>query len=179
MNGLNVCAADIINAYFQDPSFQKYYIICGPKFGIENVGKAALIHRALYGVNPARRDFRNHLRSCMRHLESVSCPADPGVWMRPVIHSNGTEYYGYLLLYTDDELCISENYEHILQNSLGRYFPLKEVSIGPPKIYLGGHFIKVQLENGVECWDFGSSQYVRSAVNNVETYMTKQVNLGN
>ena len=83
LNGLEVCAADIRNAYLQAPSLQKDYIICGPEFGIENVGKVALIHWALYESKSAGRDFRNHLRSCMRHLDFVSCPADPDVWMRP------------------------------------------------------------------------------------------------
>ena len=64
---LEVCAADIQNAYLQAPSSQKDYIICGPEFGMENVGKHALIHRALYGGKSAWRDFRNHLRSCMQH----------------------------------------------------------------------------------------------------------------
>ena len=44
LNGLQVCAADICNAYLQAPSLCKGYIICGPEFGIENVGKVALIH---------------------------------------------------------------------------------------------------------------------------------------
>jgi hypothetical protein len=44
LNGLQVCAADIRNAYLQAPSSQKNYIICGPEFGLENVGKRALIH---------------------------------------------------------------------------------------------------------------------------------------
>ena len=83
LSGLDVCAADIRNAYLQAPSSQKDYVICGPEFGLENVGKVALIHRALYGSKSAGKDFRNHLRSCMRHLDFVSCPADPDVWMRP------------------------------------------------------------------------------------------------
>jgi hypothetical protein len=100
--------------------------------------------------------------------------------MRPAIKSDGTEYYEYLLLYTDDALCVSENAENVLRNELGGYFPLKEgSSIGPPKIYLGGHARKVQLKNGVECWAFGSSQYVKAAVDNVETYLAKQLKLGN
>ena len=41
---------------------------------------------------------------------------------------------------------------------------MKEESIGPPKIYLGVHFRRVQLENGVEAWDFGSSQYVQAVL---------------
>ena len=115
----------------------------------------------------------------MRHLDFISCPADPDVWMQPAMRSDGTEYYEYLLLYTDDALFISDNAESVLRTALGRYFPLKEKSIGPPKVYLGGHVQKVQLENGVGCWAFGSSQYVKSAVTNVEAYLTKQAKLLN
>ena len=43
LNGLDVYTADIRNAYLQAPSSQKDYIICGPEFGIENIGKKALI----------------------------------------------------------------------------------------------------------------------------------------
>jgi len=176
LNGLEVFAADIRNAYLQAPSSQKDYIICGPEFGLENVGRVALIHRALYGGKSAGRDFRNHLRGCMRHLDFVSCPADPDVWMRPAKRSDGSEYYEYILLYTDDALVLSENAESLLRNELGRYFVLKEESIGPPKIYLGGGVRKVQLDNGVDCWAFSSSQYVNSAVKNVEEYLAKQEN---
>ena len=173
LNGLEVYAADIRNAYLQAPSSQKDYIICGPEFGIENIGKVALIHRALYGGKSAGKDFRDHLRGCMRHLNFVSCPADPDVWMRPAKRSDGSDYYEYILLYTDDALVLSENAESVLRNELGKYFALKEKSIGPPRIYLGGGVRKVQLENGVECWAFSSSQYVQAAVKNVEEYLNK------
>ena len=169
-------AADIRNAYLQAPSSQKDYIIGGPEFGLENIGKVALIHRALYGGKSAGRDFRNHLRSCMRYLNFVSCPADPDVWMRLAITSGGSSYYEYILLYTDDTLVISENAEHVLRNELGKHFTLKEESIGPPKIYLGGSVRKVQLDNGVECWSFSSSQYVQAAVKNVEDCLDKHEN---
>lgn len=176
LNGLDIFAADIRNAYLQAPSSQKHYIICGSEFGIENVGKVALIHRALYGGKAAGRDFRNHLRSCMHFLNFKSCPADPDVWMRPAMKSDGSTYYEYVLLYTDDCLVLSENAESILRNEVGRYFQLKEESIGPPKIYLGGRVRKVQLENGVEAWAFGSSQYVQAAVKNVETFLSQEEN---
>ena len=71
---------------------------------------------------------------------------------------------------------VSENTESILRNELGRYFHLKEESIGPPTIYLGGRVCKVQLENGVWAWSFSSSQYVQSAVKNVEEYVGKSKN---
>ena len=107
----------------------------------------------------------------MHHLRFQSCPADPDVWMRPAIKSDGNKYWEYILLYTDDALCISEHPERTLQNELGKYFKLKEESIGPQKIYLGGKVRKVMLEHGVEAWAFGSSQYVLQAVKNVERYL--------
>lgn len=43
-----VCAADIQNAYLQAPTSKKHYVISGPEFGLENVGKYAIIVLALY-----------------------------------------------------------------------------------------------------------------------------------
>ncbi len=79
----------------------------------------------------------------MQHLDFVLCPADSDVWMRPAKNSGGSEYYEYILLYTDDALIVGENAEKVLRNELGRYFSLKEESIGPPKVYLGGRMRKV------------------------------------
>ena len=143
LNGLDICAADILNAYLQALSSQKDYIICGADFGLENVGKVALIHRALYGGKSAGKDFRKHLLACMRHIGFVSCPADPDVWMRPNKKSDGSKYWEYVLLYVDDTLCVSHQAEHTIRNDLGKYFELKEQPVGPPKIYLGGHCRKV------------------------------------
>ena len=93
----------------------------------------------------------------MTHLKFKPCLADPDVWMRPAIKADGTEYYEYVLLYVDDALCISENAEHILRHEIGKYFKLKEESIGPPKLHHGGHMRKVILENSVNAWAFSSS----------------------
>ena len=176
LNDLNVFAANIWNAYLQAPSSQKDYIICGPEFGVENIGQTALIHRALYSGKAAGRDFRNHLCSCMEFLNFKSCIADPDMWMRPAIKSDGNTYYEYILLYVDDALVVSENAESILRNKLGRYFHLKEESIGPPTVYLGGRVRKVQLENGVWAWSFSSSQYVQSPVKNIEADVRRPEN---
>ena len=82
----------------------------------------------------------------MHFLGFESCPADPDVWMRPAIKKDGSKVYNYVLLYTDDTLVISENAESILRKEIGKYFELKEESIGEPSLYLGGHLRKVQLE---------------------------------
>ena len=176
LNDLDIFAADIWNAYLQALSSQKDYIICGPEFGVENIGQTAWIHHALYSGKAAGRDFRNHLHSCIEFLNCKSCLPDLDVLMRLAIKSNGNTYYEYILLHVDDALVVSENAESILQNELGRYFHLKEESIGPPTMYLSGRVCKVQLENGVWAWSFSSSQYVQSAVKNVEAYVGRPKN---
>ena len=60
---LDFMAPDIHNAYLQAPSSEKYFIVCGAEFGLENFGKVALITRALYGVKVAGRDFWHHLQN--------------------------------------------------------------------------------------------------------------------
>ena len=110
----------------------------------------------------------------MHFINFTSCPADPDVWMRPAIKSDGTKCYDYVLLYVDDALVVSENAESIMRNELRRYFELKEESIGPPDHYLGGKVRKVQLGNGVNVWAFSSSQYVHTAVKNAEAYLDSQ-----
>ena len=157
LNDLQVFVADICNTYLQAPSSQKDYVVCGLEFGIENIGKVALIHRALYGGKSAGWDFRNHLRSCMHHLDFRPCLADPDVWMRPVQKGDGSPYYEYVLLYVDDALVVSDNAESILRNEIGRYFELKEASIDPPKMYLGAGIRKVKLDNGIDAWAASSS----------------------
>ena len=174
LNRLDVCAADIQNAYLQAPSSQKDFIYCGLEFGSENKGKRALIKRALYGGKAAGRDFRNHLRDCMRHLKFEPCLSDPDVWMRPAKKADDTEYYEFVLLYVDDALFISENAINILRNKISKYFKLKEASSGTPKLYLGGHMRKVTLENGVIAWAFSLSQYVRQAVENINSHISKR-----
>ena len=178
LNGLKVTAAYVQNAYLQAPSSEKHYVICGAEFGLEHVGKVALIRRALYGGKSAGRDFWEHMRSCMEFLKFESCKADPEIWMRPAVKADGSEYWEYVLLYCDDVLVVSENGETILRNEIGKYFDLKEESIGPPKFSLGGKLTEVTLTNGMKAWAFSSSQYVQSAVRNVEGYLRKKgVNL--
>ena len=57
LNDLPVCACDIQNAYLQAPSSETRYVVCGPEFGLENVGKHAIIIRALYGGKSTGADY--------------------------------------------------------------------------------------------------------------------------
>ena len=83
--------------------------------------------------------------------------------------TNGKEY----ILWTGDCLVISHRPDFVLRNEIGKYFKLKEESIGPPKIYLGGKMRQVQLENNNHTWSFSSAQYVKNAIKNVEDKIIK------
>ena len=60
LNDADVTATDIQSAYLQGPSSDKIFIICRPEFGIEHVGKIALIRQDLYEGKMAGRDFWIH-----------------------------------------------------------------------------------------------------------------------
>ena len=121
----------------QAPSSEKHYIICGPEFGEENVGKRAKIIRALYGGKSAGADYWRHVRRAMEEMKFTSCKADPDVWMRPAITKDGREYYQYVLLYVDDVLAIMEEPETFIRQELDARFVVKPASIGRPTQYLG------------------------------------------
>ena len=174
LNDVKVTACDIKNAYLQAPSSEKHYVVCGLEFGIENQGRIALIRRALYGGKSSGADFWRHLRTCMEHLGFQSCKADGDIWLRPALKDNGDKYWEYVLLYVDDALCISDDGENFINNQLGKYFFIKEGSVGPPSIYLGNKVNYVTLANGANAWSLSSSQYVHAAVQNVETYLSEQ-----
>eukprot|EP00957_Ditylum_brightwellii_P133409 10171137-Ditylum_brightwellii.AAC.1 len=64
----------------------------------------------------------------------------------------------------------------MLREEIGKYYTLKDESMGPPKIYPGGHVRKVTLESGVSCWSFSPSQYIQAAVKNVEEHLARPEN---
>ena len=166
---------DVWNAYVQAPTSEKHFVICGPEFGIDNIGKKAIVTRALYDGKVSERDCWHHLWSCMNFLGFEYSQADPDVWMRESIRKYGsTKYYEYVLLYTNDCLVIINRGENVLRMEIGKYFNLKESSIGPPTQYLWGKLREVELENGQKFWDFGSKQYVEASVKNVTEYLKKR-----
>ena len=44
----------------------------------------------------------------MIHLNFLSCLANPDVWMIPAKRSDGSDYYEYILMYTDATIFLSE-----------------------------------------------------------------------
>ena len=175
LNGLDICTADIKSAYLQAPTSEKHFIHCGEDFPLEMQGRIAIIKRALYGGKTAGSDYWKHMRTCMEHLGFKSCKGDPDVWMRTAVKpSDGTEYWEYVLWYTDDALCVSHHPKEVLEKEIGKFWTLKKDSVRPPNIYLGNKVSQVSLENGVKAWSFSSAQYTQAAVKNVERFLDKR-----
>ena len=59
---------------------------------------------------------------------------------------DNSDYWEYVLLYVDDCICISTDPEAIVRNEIGKYFLMKEASIGEPDVYLGGKIRKFKLD---------------------------------
>ena len=160
MNSLDVTTADIKNDSLQAPLLETHYVIYSTELGLENIGKVALIHSALYRGKSSGADFWKHLWLCMMHLGFTSFKAYPNICIRESHKDHGTPVWGYFLFCVDDALVISNREEDVIRKEIGKYFRIKDSSIRTPSIYLGNKVSKVTIENGVGAWSFSSPQYV-------------------
>jgi len=179
LNDLDIDAADIGNAYLNAPPKEKVYIKCGPEFGPEFEGQHADIVRALYGLKSSASSWRSFLAQVLAEdLNFTMCRADNDVWFKPAKKANGTHYYMYVLVYTDDILCVAKNPKAIL-DKLDQHFLLKPESwgkAGKPKVYLGAEIGTCVFEDqpGKTYWSMGSQAYIKESVKNVEAHLQKQ-----
>ena len=90
LNGLDIMAADIGNAYLNTPVRERIYIICGTEFGPEFKGRKAKIVKALYGLKSSGAAWRSFLSECLHEsLSFTPCRADNDVWIRPAQKADG------------------------------------------------------------------------------------------
>ena len=108
---------------------EKIWTFLGREFGEDAVRKAIVVC-SLYGLKSSRSVFRNHLADCMHHLELLSCPADPDLWMKPMVRPEyGFNYYTYVLTYVYYVMVIYQDAEIVLRR-IDKYFKLNPSFIG-------------------------------------------------
>jgi hypothetical protein len=120
LNGLDVMAYDLENAYLNAPCVEKIWF----EGGLEcrsNKGKVCVVVRALYGLKSAGALWRATLAQALRDIGFVSTIADPDVWIRPAACKDGYEYYEMLLVYVGDVLAISHE-PKVLIDAIGEYY---------------------------------------------------------
>jgi hypothetical protein len=82
LNGLDICAGDIGNAYLYGKTKKKVYVIAGPpEFGEKLQGKRLLIDKALYGLKSSLARFHEHLSATLIYMGYKPSKADYDLWM--------------------------------------------------------------------------------------------------
>jgi Reverse transcriptase (RNA-dependent DNA polymerase) len=166
LNDLDIMSADIQGANLNVPCKENVCTMSGPEFGPAHLGKIALIVKALYGLKTSAFACREHLSETLQSsLELTPCYADTDVWTRPAVKLDGTEYYKFIFVQTDDLLVLSTNPKEFLI-SLDQYYMLKPGSIGKPNKYLGSEVGEYCLPDDPTKvrWYCSSEKYKREAV---------------
>jgi hypothetical protein len=171
LNDIEICAADVGNAYLNAPCKEKIWTVAGLEFGSE-AGSTMFIVRALYGLKSSGASWASMLSDSLRGLGYTPSEADRNVWMKPGVKPDGFKYYQYILVYVDDILHLSHD-PTIVISALSNMYELKKESVGIPERYLGANVERVQLSDGRSVWAMTSKDYVTSAIRNVES-MRKQ-----
>ena len=166
LNDSDVLACDIQNAYINAETKEKVWFRGGAEMGIHK-GKVVVIVRALYGLKSSGARFREHLAQTLRDAGFVGCKADPDVWMRKAVRSDGTKLYEYVLCYVDD--CIFQGLDPKgFMDHLRRSYTLKEGSVKEPEQYLGADIRRYELRTGEQAWALSSDTYVKRAIAEVD-----------
>jgi len=108
-------------------------------------------------------------------LGFTSCRADPDVWFRKATKPDGSDYYEYVIVYTDDILAVSLNPKAIL-TQIDQHYLLKPNSIGELTTYLGATISKNFLDDDPAKvrWGMGADDYVKEALRNLEIWLEKK-----
>ena len=165
LNGLDLMACDIQNAYLTADCREKIWTRAGPEFGSE-AGAIMFIRKALYGLRSSGAAFRTHLAETLYDIGFVPTRADPDVWRQPAVNEDGFEYYEYVLCYVDDILAISHKARDVLK-AVQVIFKLKDDRIEPRDMYLGAT-LSIMEDDGIQGWCMSSDKNVKAAIENVE-----------
>jgi hypothetical protein len=98
MHNLDVCAADVGNAFLYGKTKEKVMIKAGPEFGA-NAGKILIVDKGLYGLKSSAARFHEHLAAKLRKMGFKPSRTDLDLWYRK---KDG--YYEYIATYVDDLL---------------------------------------------------------------------------
>jgi hypothetical protein len=83
LNGMELWATDIGNAYLEAYTAEKLFIVAGPEFG-KLKGHMLIISKALYGLRFSGLRWHERFSQCLREMGFEPCKAEPDIWMRRV-----------------------------------------------------------------------------------------------
>ena len=142
LNGLELHATDIGNAYLEAYTDEKLVFVAGPEFG-DLEGHLLRIDKAQYGLKSSGKRWAERLSDVLRSMGFFPCKAEPDIWMR----RNG-DLYEYIAVYVDD-LAIAARYPELIFKTLMEVHGFKLKGSGPLRYHLGLDFWRD--EDGVLC----------------------------
>jgi hypothetical protein len=122
MHNLDVCTADIGNAFLYGKTKEKVMIKAGPEFG-ESAGKILIVDKGLYGLKSSAARFHEHLAAKLRKMGFKPSRTDLDLWYR-----REGNYYEYIATYVDDILVFSKSPMKLIEEIKKDYI-LKGVGI--------------------------------------------------
>ena len=140
LNGLQVCAGDIGNAFLNGTTREKVFIIAGPEFGPDIEGKRLLIDKSLYGLKTSGARFHEHCSAKLKQMGFRPSKADADLWIKKL--PDGT--YEYMARFVDN-LIVFLKHPMALMKELEQTYVMK--GVGKPIYYLGGMWLIYQ-KNG-------------------------------
>jgi hypothetical protein len=133
LNGLDLWATDIGNAYLEAFTMERNYIVAGPEFG-QLEGHYLIIVKALYGLRTSGLRWHERFTDCLCSEGVSPCKAEPDIWMR----LNGN-LYEYVATYVDD-LCLGMLDPKSFTDTLQKKYNFKLKGTGPIDFHLGQSF---------------------------------------
>jgi hypothetical protein len=135
MNDLQVCAADIGNAFLYGRTREKVFIKAGREFGEDICGETLIVDKSLYGLRTSSARFHEHLSAKLRSMGYMPSKADTDLWFKDM-----GSHYEYIARYVDDIIAFGKDPLSTI-NEVKRDYVLK--GIGRPEYYLGGDVVEL------------------------------------
>ncbi len=82
--GLLVSAGDVGSAFLYGRTRELIYIIAGPEFGPELMGRILILIMGLYGLKTSAARFHEHHADILRKLGFLPSRGDPDFWFKQV-----------------------------------------------------------------------------------------------
>ena len=157
LNGLDLWATDIGNAYLESYTKEKVYIKAGPEFG-KRAGHYLVIAKALYGLKSSGLRWHERLADTLRAEGYFPSRAEQDIWMKDM-----GDHYEYIAVYVDDLLIVSKDPQKVIDMlAVKNKFKLK--GTGAISFHLGCDFFRDR--DGVLC--MAPRKYIDKCVGNYE-----------
>ena len=167
LNGLELEAADVGNAYLEARTNEKVCFVAGPSFkryGLD--GHLLAIDKALYGLHNSGACYHAKWAESMKAFGFFPSQADPDVWMQ-----DKGDHYEYVVVNVDDLLFAGKDAKQFWKDVHSMGYKLK--GVGPPDYHLGAMFERVK--DPEPCMTWGPVRYIQKILEQYERLFGEKI----